>query len=229
MSWLWSNFGLVWDLTVAHIAFSVPPIIIAFVVSLPIGWVANRYHASRGTLLTICGILYAIPSLPLFVAMPALIGTKILNPINLIVALSIYGLALMVRTTADGLSSVSSDVLQSATAVGFSAWQRFWAVELPLSGPVLLAGLRVVSVSTISLVSVGSLIGAKNLGYLFIDGYATSFPTEVVIGIVAIMVIALVFDVILVLLGRALMPWARSERRLKVRTRRETLKVANES
>ena len=145
MSWLWSNFDLVWDLTVAHVILSVLPIIIGFVISVPIGWVANRYHASRGTVLTVCGILYAIPSLPLFVFMPALIGTQILNPVNVIIALSIYAIALMVRSTADALASVSGDVLQSATAVGFSTWRRFWTVEFPLSGPVLLAGLRVVS------------------------------------------------------------------------------------
>ncbi|MFF1879057.1 ABC transporter permease [Leifsonia sp. NPDC058230] len=225
MSWLWSNFGLVWDLTVAHVTLSVFPIIIGFIVSLPIGWVANRYHASRGVLLTISGILYAIPSLPLFVAMPVLIGTKILNPINVIVALSIYAVALMVRSVADALASVSGDVLQSATAVGFSTWKRFWTVELPLAGPVLLAGLRVVSVSTVSLVSIGSLVGVSSLGNLFTDGLNRSFNDEVVIGIVAIMIIAAVFDTALVLLGRLLLPWTRVDHRSKRAARRAALKA----
>ncbi|GAA1443900.1 ABC transporter permease [Leifsonia poae] len=229
MSWLWSNFGLVWDLTVAHVILSVLPILIGFVVSIPIGWVANRYHASRGTVLTVCGILYAIPSLPLFVSMPALIGTQILNPINVIIALSIYALALMVRSTADALASVSGDVLQSATAVGFSTWKRFWTVELPLSGPVLLAGLRVVSVSTVSLVSIGSLIGVSSLGNLFTDGIQRNFPDEVIIGIVAIMIIALVFDTILVLFGRLLMPWTLVDRRSKRASRRAALTAVTEA
>ncbi|QIZ98684.1 ABC transporter permease subunit [Leifsonia sp. PS1209] len=209
MSWLWSNIGLVWDLTVAHVTLSVFPIIIGFIVSLPIGWVANRYRGARGLVLTLGGILYAIPSLPLFVAMPALIGTKILDPKNVVVALSLYALALMVRTTADALASVPGDVMQSATAIGFSTWRRFWAVELPLSGPVLLAGLRVVSVSTVSLVSVGSLVGVSNLGTMFIQGLNQYNNAEVVTGIVGIIVIALVFDLALVLLGRLLMPWTR--------------------
>jgi osmoprotectant transport system permease protein len=209
VSWLLTNFGQVWSLAVAHIGLSIPPIIVGFVVSLPIGWLANRFHASRGTILAIVGILYAIPSLPLFVFMPALIGTSILSPLNVIVALSIYALALMVRTTADALASVPKDVLQSATAMGYSSWQRFWRVELPLAGPVLLAGVRVVSVSTISLVSIGSVIGVSSLGYLFLDSFYRDFPTEALIGIVAIMIIALVFDFALVLLGRALLPWAR--------------------
>lgn len=209
MSWLWSNIGLVWDLTVAHVTLSVFPIIIGFIVSLPIGWVANRYRGARGLVLTLGGILYAIPSLPLFVAMPALIGTKILDPKNVVVALSLYALALMVRTTADALASVPGDVMQSATAIGFSTWRRFWAVELPLSGPVLLAGLRVVSVSTVSLVSVGSLVGVSNLGTMFVQGLNQYNNAEVVTGIVGIIVIALVFDLALVLLGRLLMPWTR--------------------
>ncbi|WP_313541789.1 ABC transporter permease [Leifsonia aquatica] len=209
MSWLWSNLGLVWDLTVAHVTLSVFPIVIGFLVSIPIGWLANRYRGSRGVLLTIGGILYTIPSLPLFVAMPALIGTQILDPINVVIALSLYSLALMVRTTSDALASVPGDVLQSATAVGFSTWRRFWSVELPLAGPVLLAGLRVVSVSTVSLVSVGSLVGVSNLGTMFVQGLNQYNNAEVVTGIVAIVIIALVFDLALVLLGRLLMPWTR--------------------
>ncbi|WP_431277229.1 ABC transporter permease [Leifsonia poae] len=229
MSWLWSNFGLVWDLTVAHVTLSVFPVIIGFIVALPIGWVANRYHASRGVLLTISGILYAIPSLPLFIAMPALIGTKILNPINVVVALSVYAVALMVRSVADALASVSGDVLQSATAVGFSSWKRFWLVELPLAGPVLLAGLRVVSVSTVSLVSIGALVGVSSLGNLFTDGLNRSFNDEVVIGIVAIMIVAAVFDTVLVLIGRLLLPWTRLDGRSKRASRRAALKAVTDA
>jgi osmoprotectant transport system permease protein len=225
VSFLWSNFGQVWNLTVAHVWLSAIPIVVGFVVSLPIGWVANRYRLSRGVLLTVGGILYAIPSLPLFFAMPALIGTQILAPVNVVVALSIYALALMVRTTSDALGSVPGDVLQSATAVGFSSWRRFWSVELPLAGPVLLAGLRVVSVSTVSLVSVGALLGVPNLGFLFTDGLNRYYPEEVVVGIVAIMVVALVFDLILVALGRLLLPWSRADRRSGRLSRRAAMKA----
>ncbi|MFF9562596.1 ABC transporter permease [Leifsonia sp. NPDC014704] len=225
MSFLWSNLGQVWNLTVTHVWLAALPIVIGFVVSLPIGWVANRFRWSRGVLLTIGGILYTIPSLPLFFAMPALIGTQILSPLNVVVALSIYALALMVRTTADALGSVPGDVLQSATAVGFSAWRRFWSVELPLAGPVLLAGLRVVSVSTVSLVSVGALLGVPNLGYLFTDGLNRSYTEEVLVGIILIMVVALVFDLILVGLGRVLLPWTRSSRRAGRLSRRAAMRA----
>ena len=227
MSFLWSNLGQVWNLTVSHVWLAALPIVIGFVVSLPIGWVANRYRLTRGTLLTISGILYAIPSLPFFFAMPALLGTQILSPINVVVALSIYALALMVRTTADALASVPGDVLQSATAVGFAAWRRFWTVELPLAGPVLLAGLRVVSVSTVSLVSVGALLGVPNLGFLFTDSLNRYYPEEAVVGIVLIMILALVFDLVLVGIGRLSMPWTRADRRSKRLSSRAAMKAVS--
>jgi len=219
VSWFWSNFDSIWQLTLSHVALSIPPILIGFALSVPIGWLANRYHATRGVLLSIGGLLYTIPSLALFVAMPSLIGTKILDPVNVVVALSIYGLALMVRTTADALAAVDGDVKQSATAVGFSGWRRFWGVDLPLAGPVLLAGVRVVSVSTVSLVSVGSIIGVSSLGNLFLDGYLRSFPEEILVGIVGTLIIAILFDVILVLLGRLLMPWSHTTRAGRRRAR----------
>jgi osmoprotectant transport system permease protein len=212
VSWLWSNLDLVWRLTLDHIWLSAPPIVVGFLLSLPIGWLANRHRLTRGTLLSIGGILYAIPSLPLFVLMPSLIGTKILDPVNVVVALTIYALALMVRTAADALASVDPDVRQSSTAMGYSGWGRFWHVELPLAGPVLLAGLRVVSVSTVSLVSVGAVVGVNSLGYLFLNGQQRDFPEEVFVGIVGSVIIALVFDLVLVGLGRMLMPWTGRER-----------------
>lgn len=209
MSWLAGNWSQVSQYGLAHIWLSIPPIVLGFVLSVPLGWVANRFALTRGALLTIGGILYAIPSLPLFALLPSLIGTRILDPINVEIALTLYAVALMLRTTADGLAAVSGDVKLSATAVGYGAGRRFFGVELPLAGPVLLAGLRVVSVSTVSLVTVGSVIGVNSLGYFFIDGYQRAFYTEVWVGIIGTVLIALVFDALLVLVGRVLMPWTR--------------------
>jgi osmoprotectant transport system permease protein len=118
----------------------------------------------------------------------------------------------MVRSTADALAQVDPDVRQSATAVGFSGWTRFWQVEFPLAGPVLLAGLRVVVVSTVSLVTIGGVLGINGLGLAFTDGLQRQIISEIVAGIVLVVVIALVLDGLLVLLGRALMPWERATR-----------------
>lgn len=209
MNWIVNNLEVIGQRSLEHLALSIPPIIISFVLSIPIGWVANRYRAGRGPLLTVCGLLYAIPSFPLFVVIPLIIGTGLRDPINVVIALTIYGVALMVRSTADGLAAVDPDVRQSASAVGYSDWTRFWRVELPLAGPVLLAGLRVVSVSTVSLATVGAVLGINSLGLLFTDGFQRGISAEIWAGIVAVIVIAVVFDLILVQLGHLLMPWLR--------------------
>jgi osmoprotectant transport system permease protein len=209
MTWVLANFGQIWELTLDHILLSIPPILLGFLLAVPIGWFAHRYRLSRGILLTVCGLLYTIPSLALIVAMPTVLGTRILDPANLIVTLTIYAVALMVRTATDAFDAVSGDVTQSATAVGFGGWRRFWQVQLPLAGPVLLAGLRVVSTSTVSLVTLGALVGMSGLGYFFTNGYQRQFPTEVLTGIVGTVLIAVLFDALLVLAGRMLLPWAR--------------------
>ncbi|SEN45706.1 ABC transporter permease [Cryobacterium luteum] len=209
MTWIWSNLDLIWDRTFDHLILSVPSIILSFVIALPFGWLAYRYRSSRAVILTTVGLLYAIPSLPLFIVLPFIVGTSIRSPLNLIIALTLYGVALMVRVVADGLGSVDRDVRQSATAVGFSGWSSFWRVELPLAGPVLLAGLRVVAVSTVSLATVGAVIGAQSLGSLFTDGFQRGIEAEIIVGIVATVLLALALDAALVLLGRLLMPWTR--------------------
>ncbi|TQL47326.1 osmoprotectant transport system permease protein [Homoserinimonas aerilata] len=207
MEWTIANFGLIWELTLNHVRLSVIPIVLGLLIAVPLGWLANRNAALR--VITISGgsLLFTIPSLPLFVILPYVLGTRVTDETNVIVALTIYAVAVMVRSAADALAAVPVSVLQSASAMGFSPWMRFWSTELPLAGPVLLAGLRVVSVSTIALVSVGALVGSRNLGYLFTNGKQRDFLEEILVGIVATLVIAVVFDVVLVLLGRILMPW----------------------
>jgi osmoprotectant transport system permease protein len=212
MVWLWQNLELVLGLTLDHARLSVIPVLVSLLASIPLGWAASRNRVVRFVVLTAGGILFTIPSLALFVVLPAILGTRILDEINVVVALCIYGVAVMVRGAADAFASVPADVVSSARAMGFSGPGRFFGVELPLAGPVLLANLRVVSVSTVSLLSVGSVIGVTTLGYLFFNGYQRTFPEEILIGIVFTILIALIFDAVLVLLGRLLMPWTRAMR-----------------
>ncbi|MCC6376859.1 MAG: ABC transporter permease [Microbacteriaceae bacterium] len=212
MEWLWENREMVMGLLIQHVGLSVVPIIASLLVSVPLARIARRYRSLRGVLLGAFGLLFTIPSLALFVTLPAFLGTKILDPLNVVVALTIYGVAIMVRGTADAFDSVPNDVLDSASAVGYSPGSRFWRVELPLAGPVILANLRVVSVTTVSLLSVGALIGNGGLGYLFTNGYQRAFPTEIIIGVVLTLLIALIFDQILLAIGRIMMPWDRNTR-----------------
>ncbi|GAA2907630.1 osmoprotectant transport system permease protein [Microbacterium keratanolyticum] len=218
MDWVIDNLALIGELSVVHLRQSLIAIVIGFAISLPLGWVAWRYRLLRGWVIVATGLLYTIPSLALLIIMPAVLGYSAISEFNLVVALTIYAIAILVRAVADGLDSVDPGVRQSATAMGFGAPRRFWTVELPLAGPVILAGLRVAVVSTISLATVGVLIGVTNLGYLFTNGHQRRIIPEVLAGVVAVVVIALVLDVLLVLLGRMLMPWSRA---LPTRSRRE--------
>jgi osmoprotectant transport system permease protein len=220
MVWVANNLPAIWQHTLEHLEIALPPIVLSFFLSIPVGWLAWRFKPARGFVLTLASILYAIPSLPLLIVIPVLIGTGLQDPVNVVIALTLYGIALMARSTYDGLSSVDGTVRQSATAVGFSPWTRFLTVEFPLSGPVLLAGIRVVSVSTISLTTVGGVIGAPGLGLLFTDGFQTGNTDEITTGIVLTLVIALVVDTLLVLLGRVLLPWTRVTRTQGRRSRR---------
>lgn len=211
MRWEWiaTNFSRIWELTLDHIILAAPPIIASLLIALPIGWAAHRYRRTREIVIFATSALYVIPSLALFIVMPLILGTSILSPLNVIVAMTLYGLALQVRSTADAFDTVPVAVRSSATAVGYSPLARVAKVELPLAGPGILAGLRVVSASTISLISVGALIGVQSLGTLFTEGFQRSFPTQIIAGLIGTVIVAVVFDLLLVLAGRLLMPWAR--------------------
>ena len=209
-SWYGENIAQIIELTLMHVRLAAPPILAAFLVSVPLGFYASRHPRLRGGIVGGAGLLYAIPSLALFVTLPLVLGTSVLSPLNVQVALAAYGVALMTRTAADAFGSVPGQVRDAALAVGYPAWRRVLAVELPLAGPVLLGGLRVVSASTVSLVSVGSLVGVHGLGYFFTDGFNRSFPTEILAGVIGTAVVALFFDLVLVALGKLLMPWTRA-------------------
>lgn len=214
MNWVLNNLDLIGRLSLDHLRLSLPPIIIGFIISVPLGWLAYRFKLTRGFLLTAAGILYTIPSLALFVILPPVLGISFLSELNITIALTIYAIAIMARSVAEALDSVDPAVRQSATAVGFGSWRRFWVVEFPLAGPVILAGLRVTVVSTVSLVTVGALIGIQSLGYLFTNGNERRIVFEVLAGVVMVVIIALLLDALLAFIGRKLMPWA--PRRAKV-------------
>ena len=217
MSWVLDNLDLIWGLSIDHLRQSLIAIVLGFVISVPIGWAAFRYTAVRGPTLATVGLLYTIPSLGLFAVLAAVFGIPLLSEANLIVALTIYAVAIMTRSVTDGLASVDPVTREAAVAVGFGAWRRFWTVDFPLAGPVLLAGLRVTASSTISLATVGILIGVQNLGYLFTNGSQRRIIPEVLAGVVAVVVIAVLIDLLLVVAGRLLMPW---NRRRPTRTER---------
>jgi len=210
MSWFLDHLGDVLDLTVRHIYLAGVPLILGLLIALPLGWLARRYTALYPVLIIGTGLLYTIPSLALFIMLPLLLGTKVLNPNNVIIAMTIYTVALLVRTVADGLGSVPEAVNQSATAMGYRRGRRFVSVELPLAVPVISAGLRVAAVSNVSIVSVAALIGVAQLGSLFTDGFSRDFMDPIIVGVIACVLLALLFDATILALTRLATPWQRA-------------------
>ena len=204
------NRDVIWRAFSEHVVLALIPVILAIFISLPLGYVAVRYSKLYYPLVNISSILYAIPSLALFLLLPPIIGTSVISPLNIIIALTIYSVALMVRVVADGLNSVDPIVTQAATAMGYKRLRRLLGVELPIALPVMLAGLRVATVANVSIVSVGALIGVGGLGALFLRGQQLDYTAPVLVGIVLSMALAAVCDTTIVLVQRRFTPWARA-------------------
>lgn len=220
MRWLTQNYEQVVDLLLTHLVLSVPAVLASLLIAVPLGWLAQHGPGLRGPVLVGVGLLYAVPSLPLFIIVPVLIGTPLRSAVTMVVVLTVYGVAVLVRSAADAFAAVPATTLDAATAVGHTRWSAFWRVELPLAGPVLLAGLRVVTVSTVSLVSVGAVIGIQSLGTLFTDGFQRGIQAEVLTGLVLVVALAVALDGLVVLLGRRIMPWTRAAAVRSSRVRR---------
>ncbi|MCD2197496.1 ABC transporter permease subunit [Actinomycetospora endophytica] len=199
-------------LAAEHVVLAVVPVLIGLVISLVLGWWAWRVPAVRRVLVPLTGVLYTIPSLALFVVMPLILGTRILDPLNVAAALVLYAVALLVRTVVDGLDEVPDDVMTAAVAMGYRPGGLLVGVQLPLAVPVLIGGLRVATVSSFSLVAVGAIIGQGALGALFTQGFERFYTAQIVFGLVSIVVLALIFDALWVLVGRLLAPWTRAAR-----------------
>lgn len=212
MSWLTRHWDDIWLYTLRHVYLAGLPLIIGLLVALPLGWLARRSRWAYTPLMTGSSLLYTIPSLALFVILPGILGTPILSDVNVIVAMTLYTIALLVRTVADGLGAVPEDVRLAADAMGYTKLRRLFAVDLPLAVPVITSGLRVAAVSNVSIVSVSALLGTQQLGMLFMDGWQRGFNDPIVVGIIACLLLALVFDAVVVLAGRLLTPWLRTRR-----------------
>jgi osmoprotectant transport system permease protein len=197
------------NLLTDHLIMSFVPILVALVVALPLGLACVRYRWLYQPTSGLMNVIYALPSLPVFMLLISVTG---LSQTTVIIPLTFYGMAVLIPAVVDGLGAVPDHVRQSAVAMGFTPARRLVAVELPIAVPVVLAGLRVVAVSSISLVSVGALIGQGGLGGLFTRAYQNPFMPPVIVGIVLIVMLALVTDGLLVLAQRLLTPWVRARK-----------------
>lgn len=205
--WLWNQHDTILQLLLWHSYLSIVPVLIGLVLAIPVGWYINRLSSLKSFITNLFGLLYTIPSLALFVLLPPLLGTQILDPVNVLVALTLYSFALLVRIVSDGLDSVSPDTRQAASAIGYTPAQQFFQVTLPLAVPVIGAGMRVAIVSNVSIVAVAALIGTPQLGSLFTQGFQLQFLTPIIAGIVLSILLALVLDRLVVFATRRLSYW----------------------
>jgi osmoprotectant transport system permease protein len=198
------------QLVIAHVLLALVPVVLGLVIALPLGWWAHLSPVARRVLVPLSGALYTIPSLALIVFIPLVLGTPILSPVNVGLTLTIYTVALLVRSVAEALDAVPETVTTAAVAVGYRPAGLLLGVQLPLAVPVLTAGVRVASVSSFSLVTVGALVGIDSLGTLMTDGFQQDYTAMVATGIVGSIVLAFVFDALWLALGSVLTPWARA-------------------
>ncbi|MDA4106760.1 ABC transporter permease [Mycolicibacterium holsaticum] len=212
MRYLLTHLDAAWALTVIHVRLSLIPIVLGLLIAVPLGALVQRTAYLRRLTTVTASIIFTIPSLALFVVLPLIIPTRILDEANVIVALTLYTCALLVRAVPEALDAVPEAVRDAATAVGYRPLFRMLKVELPLSIPVLVASLRVIAVTNISMVSVGSVIGIGGLGTWFTEGYQSNKSDQIIAGIIAIFLLAIVVDTLIMLAGRAATPWTRTAR-----------------
>jgi osmoprotectant transport system permease protein len=182
--WVTSHFSLFWSLSRTHLYLALAAVALGFLVALPLGLLAVRLPRTYPPILAITTVLYALPSLA-------------------------YALAILVRSVVGGLRNVPEQTRTAAVAMGYRPVRRLLSVELPIAVPVIIGGLRVATVASISLVTVGSLIGIGGLGQLFITGENSDFLTEVAAGVVIVAFWALLCDGLWLVAGYLLAPWNR--------------------
>src|SRR6185437_15939543 len=212
MHYLLTHLDDAWALTSVHLWLALVPVLIGLAIALPLGMLVQRTRIARRLTTAAASVVFTIPSLALFVVLPMLIGTRILDEANVMVALTAYTAALLVRAVLEALDAVPAQVRDAATAVGYPPIRRILKVDLPLSIPVLVAGLRVVVVTNIAMVSVGSVIGIGGLGTWFTAGYQTNKSDQIVAGIIVMFLLGIAMDTIINFAGRLATPWARAAR-----------------
>ncbi|GAC1410982.1 MAG: ABC transporter permease [Actinomycetota bacterium] len=202
--WIAEHVGTIGARTAQHVLLTVIAVLIGLAISVPMGLLAYRYRRLYAPMTWITGFLYTIPSLALFVLLIPLTG---LTTMTVEIGLVSYTLLILLRNVVAGLNGVPDDVKDAAAGMGLSRKQTLWRVELPLALPVIVAGVRVATVSTIGLVTVGALIGKGGLGQFILDGLQTFFNTEILVGAVLCVVLAVLAELLLLAAQRKLTPW----------------------
>ncbi len=194
------------DATTQHLWITVLSVVLAVAIAFPLALVARRLPRLESTILGVSTAIYTVPSLALF---PLLVPFTGISATTVVTGLALYALTILVRSMLEGLRAVPEDVRESARGMGYGATRLLFTVELPLALPVIMAGLRVATVSTVALTTVGALVAYGGLGNLIADGVQTNFRAELFAAAVLCVVLAVALDALLVLAQRLLTPWTR--------------------
>ncbi|MET8995100.1 ABC transporter permease [Amycolatopsis sp. NPDC004169] len=209
--WVDRNADDIVQRLVEHISLTATALGIGLVVSIGLALVSLRFRRAYGFILSTTGALYVIPSLGAFAVLRPFFG---LTFTTAVIPLATYTLLILVRNIVTGIDQVPSEVREAATGMGFTRQRTLWQVELPLALPVVIAGLRVAAVTTIGLVTVTSMLGLGGLGYFIRHGIQNTTPnsTEIIVGMVLSVALAVAVDLVLWLGERLLTPWTRRVR-----------------
>jgi osmoprotectant transport system permease protein len=199
MSYLVNNFPTVAQLFGEHLRLTGIALAFSLLIAFPLGLLAVRIKRLRGPVLSVLGVIYTIPSLSLFVLLIPLLG---LGATPAIVALVAYAQLMLVRNIVVGLTGIDPWIIEAARGMGMNGWERFWQVEFPLALPLILAGIRLATISIIGIGTIAAYISAGGLGTLLFDGVITNNPEEIVAGSIAISALAIGANYIIYFLER---------------------------
>ncbi|MET3961456.1 osmoprotectant transport system permease protein [Marmoricola sp. OAE513] len=195
------------DALVQHIGIVLASVGLGLLVAIPLALLARRYRRLEGIIVGTTTAIYTIPSLALFSLLVPVTG---LGSRTVLIGLSLYTLTILVRAILDGLKAVPAEVRESALGVGYDARRLLWRVEVPLALPAFMSGLRVATVSSVALTTVGSILDYGGLGTLIVED--STFRAQVLAGSVLCVALAITLDVVLVLAQRLMTPWSRRAR-----------------
>jgi osmoprotectant transport system permease protein len=206
--WVWDHLDDIWNATAEHLVLTGVALGLGLLISVGLSLVARRYRKTYTPITWVTGILYTIPSLALFSILVPITGLSI---VTAEVGLVSYTLLILIRNIVAGLDGVSPAIREAAEGMGYTRRKILLEIEIPLALPVIIAGIRIASVTTIGLVTVAAIIGKGGLGFFILQGLRRFFTTEIVVGAVGSVVLAVVIDLSLVMIERALTPWARAK------------------
>ncbi len=206
-AWLLDHAGAIAGRTGQHLFLAAMAVAIGFAISFGLAIWSVRQRIVAPPITALAGILYTIPSLAVFSALVSITGITL---VTVEIPLVMYTLVILVRNIVAGLDAAGPDVIEAAEGMGYTRGERLWRVELPLGIPLIVAGIRLASVSTIGLVTITATLGDSfgGLGYFILTGYHLHFPTEMYAGAIPSILLAIAVDLILVRVGRILTPWA---------------------